>query len=230
MSPYMSHAVRFASLLSMLPKPVEILSALSRDFLRDYGVRAVQLFSLLNNNLLELRAEAGTSSKFTASSMKKQNLKELESLLSTENVCRELATAGCLCDPTSTLSVTPFSVQTNLLGFFLFEWEENTVITKEAKEALVLYSALTSLYLTQNKNLGFSSNSNVTAQKIDQKISPRQLLVLHGMVDGKTNHELATDLGYSVSTIRHETMAIFRALGVSDRKEAAQIAQQMDLI
>ena len=50
------------------------------------------------------------------------------------------------------------------------------------------------------------------------------------MVEGKTNHELATDLGFSVSTIRHETMAIFKALGVSDRKEAAQIAQQMDLI
>jgi DNA-binding NarL/FixJ family response regulator len=50
------------------------------------------------------------------------------------------------------------------------------------------------------------------------------------MVEGKTNHELATDLGFSVSTIRHETMAIFRALGVSDRKEAAKAAQQMELI
>lgn len=110
--------------------------------------------------------------------------------------------------------------------FYLFEWKENTVISKEAKEALILYSALTSVYLVQNKALGFSQNANTNAQKI----SPRQMLVLHGMVDGKTNHELAKDLGYSVSTIRHETMAIFRALGVSDRKEAAQIAQQMDLI
>ena len=44
------------------------------------------------------------------------------------------------------------------------------------------------------------------------------------LLDGKTNHELATDLGFSVSTIRHETMAIFRAVGVSDRTEAAKAA------
>jgi DNA-binding NarL/FixJ family response regulator len=61
-------------------------------------------------------------------------------------------------------------------------------------------------------------------------MSDRQIQILRGMVEGKTNHKLATDLGFSVSTIRHETMAIFRALGVSDRKEAAKAAQQMELI
>jgi len=42
------------------------------------------------------------------------------------------------------------------------------------------------------------------------------------MVEGKTNHELAAELGFSVSTIRHETMRIYQALSVSDRKEAAK--------
>jgi DNA-binding NarL/FixJ family response regulator len=60
-------------------------------------------------------------------------------------------------------------------------------------------------------------------------LSPRQLLILAGMVEGKTNHELALELGFSVSTIRHETMAIYRALGVSDRKEAAKVAQKDNL-
>ena len=230
MSPNMSQSVRFAAYLSSLPKHNEILEALSRDYLRDYGVTSVQLFSLDKNNLLELKTEAGIPTKFTANQMDKRSLQELEKLLSTSNVCREIASLGCLCDPTSSISITPFSIDTNLLGFFVFEWKESTEITKEAKEALILYSALTSLYLTQGKSHGLILNSNERVNKVDQKISPRQMLVLHGMVEGKTNHELATDLGYSVSTIRHETMAIFRALGVSDRKEAAQIAQQMDLI
>ena len=230
MSPFMSQCVRFAAYLSSLPKHNEILEALSRDYLRDYGVTAVQLFSLDKNNLLELKTEAGIPTKFTANQMDKRSLEELEKLLSTSNVCREIASLGCLCDPTSSISITPFSIDTNLLGFFVFEWKESTEIPKEAKEALILYSALTSLYLTQGKSHGLILNSNERVNKVDQKISPRQMFVLHGMVDGKTNHELATDLGYSVSTIRHETMAIFRALGVSDRKEAAQIAQQMDLI
>ena len=50
------------------------------------------------------------------------------------------------------------------------------------------------------------------------------------MVEGKTNHELANELGFSVSTIRHETMRIYQALSVSDRKEAAKKALSLSLI
>ena len=226
----MSNAVRFSTYLSLLPKPTEVLSALTRDYLRDYGVKSVQLFVLHTNNLLELRVEAGQPSVFSVQHQTTHELEVLEELISTEYVCREIALEGCIHDPRSSLVLTPFSVSTNLLGFFLFEVDSASEPTKTAKEAYVLYSALTSLYLTQNKNLGFNQSSKSIAEESGLKISPRQSQILHGMVEGKTNHEMATDLGFSVSTIRHETMAIFRALGVSDRKEAAQIAQQMDLI
>ena len=62
------------------------------------------------------------------------------------------------------------------------------------------------------------------------QLSARQLSILRGMVEGKTNHELATELGFSVSTIRHETMRIYQALAVSDRKEAAKKALALQLI
>jgi DNA-binding CsgD family transcriptional regulator len=62
------------------------------------------------------------------------------------------------------------------------------------------------------------------------QLTQRQILILRGMVEGKTNHELATELGFSVSTIRHETMRIYQALGVSDRKEAATKAHRLSLI
>jgi DNA-binding CsgD family transcriptional regulator len=58
----------------------------------------------------------------------------------------------------------------------------------------------------------------------------RQLQILQGMVEGKTNHELATDLGYSVSTVRHETMRIFQILGVSDRREAGRAALDRSIL
>jgi DNA-binding NarL/FixJ family response regulator len=54
--------------------------------------------------------------------------------------------------------------------------------------------------------------------------------VVQGFIEGKTNHELSLELGFSISTIRHETMAIFKTLGASDRKEAAKIAQEQYLI
>jgi len=62
------------------------------------------------------------------------------------------------------------------------------------------------------------------------QLSQRQILILRGMVEGKTNHELATELGFSVSTIRHETMRIYQALAVSDRKEAAKKALMLSLV
>ena len=62
------------------------------------------------------------------------------------------------------------------------------------------------------------------------QLSARQLSILHGMVEGKTNHELVTELGFSVSTIRHETMRIYQALAVSDRKEAAKKALMLSLV
>ena len=61
-------------------------------------------------------------------------------------------------------------------------------------------------------------------------LSQRQIVILRGMVEGKTNHEMATEMGFSVSTIRHETMRIYQALAVSDRKEAAKKALKLSII
>jgi DNA-binding CsgD family transcriptional regulator len=226
----MADVVRYSQFLTLHPKPIDVLAALSRDYLRGYGVTSVQLFSLLNNNLLELQAEIGTPVKFTAPHLSQRSLEELESLISSENICRDIALNGCICDPKSALTITPFSRGTSLHGFFLLEWEENREITKQALEVVTLYSALSSLYFTHSKFFALD------LEKIDQnpanapRMSDRQIQILRGMTNGKTNHELAIDLGFSVSTIRHETMAIFKALGVSDRKEAAKVAELMELI
>jgi DNA-binding CsgD family transcriptional regulator len=230
MPSYISDLVRFSTFLTLHPKPIDVLAAISRDFLHVFGVTSVQLFSLLNNNVLELHSEIGTPNKFMASQLSQRKLEELETLISTENICREIALAGCISDPKSTLTVTPLSSGTSLYGFFLVEWPENHQLTKEAKEAVTLYSALSSLYFTHSKFFAIQNEKLGQGATNGPYISPRQIQILQGMVEGKTNHELATDLGFSVSTIRHETMAIFRALGVSDRKEAAKAAQLMEFV
>ena len=230
MPSYLSDVIRFTTFLTLHPHPKDVLAALSRDYLHGYGVISVQLFSLLNNNSLELHSEIGTPSKFTATQLSQRKLEELESLISTENICRDIAISGYICDPKSTLTVTPFSVGTSLSGFFLVEWEENQEITKQALEDVTLYSGLASLYFSHSKYFASQTDSANQPASNSSRMSDRQIQILRGMVEGKTNHKLATDLGFSVSTIRHETMAIFRVLGVSDRKEAAKAAQQMELI
>ena len=86
----------------------------------------------------------------------------------------------------------------------------------------------------QNRGvLGLPAQLGVVGESRDAgagQLSARQLSILRGMVEGKTNHELATELGFSVSTIRHETMRIYQALAVSDRKEAAKKALTLRLI
>ena len=102
---------------------------------------------------------------------------------------------------------------------------------ERAEELILDYAIPISLYLSLNY-----SGRKVSGKSVDRDdtgsdhLTPRQLSILAGMVEGKTNHELATELGFSVSTIRHETMRIYQALAVSDRREAAKKALALSLL
>jgi DNA-binding CsgD family transcriptional regulator len=90
-----------------------------------------------------------------------------------------------------------------------------------------------SLYLSFVSNPYGTGATPLSAENRDAgagQLTQRQILILRGMVEGKTNHELATEMGFSVSTIRHETMRIYQALSVSDRKEAAKKAIMLSLV
>jgi len=59
---------------------------------------------------------------------------------------------------------------------------------------------------------------------VPSQLTERQLLVMQYLVVGITNRQIALRLGFSESTIRQETMAIYAYLGVKGRKEAAEAA------
>jgi DNA-binding CsgD family transcriptional regulator len=109
----------------------------------------------------------------------------------------------------------------------VFTHEKSDLRKKEILNFLNIYALAISLFLSLTHSQEFSSEKDLAAEKglpsVDA-LTKRQMNILKGMVDGKTNHDLATQLGYSVSTIRHETMRIYQALAVSDRREAAQRA------
>lgn len=58
-----------------------------------------------------------------------------------------------------------------------------------------------------------------------QDLTDRQKKILDGMARGKTNRAIGHELGYSESTIRQESMAIYRMLGVSSREDAVRAAR-----
>ena len=52
-----------------------------------------------------------------------------------------------------------------------------------------------------------------------EELSERESRILELIREGKTNPEIANEMGYSESLIRQETVSIYRKLGVSGRKE-----------
>jgi DNA-binding CsgD family transcriptional regulator len=55
-------------------------------------------------------------------------------------------------------------------------------------------------------------------------LTERQLRVLRLMAKGMTNAEISQEIGFSESTVRQETMVIYRHLNASGRREAVQRA------
>jgi DNA-binding CsgD family transcriptional regulator len=211
--------------LTLMPTAIDLIAALNRDYLRPFGARSIQLFALRNSNVLELKATVGDAREIVPEETGELCLADLEKFTQTENIYRILSQEGCFCNPSKSLAVAPIVIGPSLKGFFWVDWDYQDLTPADVRHILTLYSSLSSIYLTQQGAFGEQVLNSVSPSS-GGPLTPRQAQVLRGMVEGKTNHELASDLGFSVSTIRHETMAIFRALGVSDRKEAAKVAQQ----
>jgi DNA-binding CsgD family transcriptional regulator len=117
-------------------------------------------------------------------------------------------------------------------GYLVLQFSETVASPESVEEVARSYAVALSLYLSLSHHKGALPSSAVTelGDTGSNQLSQRQISILRGMVEGKTNHELANELGFSVSTVRHETMRIYQALAVSDRKEAAKKALSLALI
>ena len=116
-------------------------------------------------------------------------------------------------------------------GHLLIRFSQPIADIEKVEELVIDYAVPISLYLSlSHEGRRASNNSSERQETGSDQLTARQLSILSGMVEGKTNHELATELGFSVSTIRHETMRIYQALSVSDRKEAAKKALALALL
>lgn len=99
-------------------------------------------------------------------------------------------------------------------------------------EALSVMSKITGIWLD---SLGVNASLNVNGTQSNTSPSPeslteRQLTVLRLMAEGKTNGQIAQELILSESTIRQETVKIYRALGVHARSEAGKRAKHLGIL
>ena len=99
-------------------------------------------------------------------------------------------------------------------------------------EGLSALSRVAGIWL-ESLNLGISlvgGDTRTAKSPSPESLTDRQLMVLRLMAEGKTNAQIAQELILSESTIRQETVKIYRSLGVSARSEASKRAKHLGLI
>ncbi len=215
----LQEVTRFAAFLNARPNADELLIRLATDFFSHLDPRNLTLASLVTARKLEPIHNWGEA--------KHLDYQTLETELDSNNLVASLMNQGFIHNskPDEKI-VSPIHNGKVLAGALVCGCGKSP--NDEDLEHAKTITALTSTYLYP-KIVDNNHSNSLTDLKVNP-LTPRQRQVLAGFVEGKTNHEMALELGFSISTIRHETMAIFKTLGASDRKEAAKLAQKHGLI
>ena len=231
----MSEIRKFIEWLSFHPTTEDIARSLATDYLREFSLRGIRFGRLNSDDSIVVLGQFGyeDADQYRARVIPSS---EWRSVNSPDTILINSGTQGAY-TPNNSMYVSCLRDRGVIQGYLIVEFKNPVADsdkgrTAEAVEDLCVPIAL---YLSF-QNRGASSMAPGTVILNDSRdsgagqLSARQLSILRGMVEGKTNHELATEMGFSVSTIRHETMRIYQALAVSDRKEAAKKALMLSII
>ena len=228
-------ARHFIEWLSYHPTTQEIARALATEYLLEFAVRGIRFGRINNDDSIVILGEFGFentkmwSDRIIPSSEWRARDTEPARFLkgeSQERWCND-----------STVYIETLRDRGVTQGHLMVVFHKSISANEKNRVAETIHELCVplSLYLSFVSN-PYGNHGGVTPLSAENRdagagqLTQRQILILRGMVEGKTNHELATELGFSVSTIRHETMRIYQALSVSDRKEAAKKALMLSLV
>ena len=223
---------RFIEWLSYHPTTEEIARAVATEYLPDFSVLGVRFGRINNDDSVTVLGQYGYPD---ADNWRERNVPSAEwRAVDSDHVRIITGVLKTKWATDSTMYVVELRDRGVVQGHLIIEFHDpvsdaDKYRTAEAIEDLSVPLALYLSFLTRPIGIG-RGLSTLPGDAGNGQLSQRQVLILRGMVEGKTNHELATELGFSVSTIRHETMRIYQALAVSDRKEAAKKALTLSLV
>jgi DNA-binding NarL/FixJ family response regulator len=90
---------------------------------------------------------------------------------------------------------------------------------EESRNFLETVSGLMGLQISSLRRTRLSVEQDSSVWNL---LNSRQHKIVSMMSEGKTNYQIAYELGYSESTIRQDTIKIYEILGVPGRKGATQ--------
>ncbi len=231
----MSQIRKFIEWLSFHPTSDDIARALVTEYLAEFGVSCIRFGRINNDDSAIVLGQYGYADAdqwrnlvVAGSEWRAWDMPAID-IMTGQNKSNWA--------PSSTLAVVQMRDRGVLQGNVVVEFSQPIPDDKKAHvlEAIQDYCVPIALYLSfQHRSIPSNITSvngiNDSRDSGAGQLSARQLSILRGMVEGKTNHELSTEMGFSVSTIRHETVRIYQALAVSDRKEAAKKALMLSII
>ena len=231
----MTQIRKFIEWMSFHPGMEEISRALATDYLTQFGVKGVRFGLLNSDDSILLLGQYGYPD---AMAWRNRNIPSQEwRAIESPDIQLIISASGQKWTNDSRFFVNTLRDHGVIQGYLIVEFtnpigDANKQKTGDAIDDLCMPIALyLSFQIRRSPNQTISINSlDEVRDSGGAQLTSRQLLILRGMVDGKTNHELAAELGFSVSTVRHETMRVYQALAVSDRKEAAKKALVLGIV
>ena len=213
----------------------EIPRALATDYLTQFGVKGVRFGLLNSDDSILLLGQYGYPD---AMAWRNRNIPSQEwRAIDSIDVQLIISASGQKWTNDSRFFVNTLRDHGVIQGYLIVEFTNPIADANKQKTADTIDDLCMPIALYLSFQIRRSPNQTISINSLDEvrdsggaQLTSRQLLILRGMVDGKTNHELAAELGFSVSTVRHETMRVYQALAVSDRKEAAKKALVLGIV
>lgn len=225
---------RMLEWLTFMPPLDKVARSLVLDYFLPYGPIESAIWHLNDRDSLTCLAVYGPSEVIVGVPMPGniwRNSSEAQLLAAQSTSKKGASWSDCGCD-----AVVNLYAQSMLIGFLTLRFPKAVDDKDHLGLEIEEFSMLISLYVALkfwesiNQNGSSSNNRGTHSRNGNPDLTERQRVVLAGIVMKKTNNAIAGELGYSVSTIRHETMRIFEILGVSNRVEAASYATTLGLI
>ena len=226
---------KFIEWMSFHPGMEEIPRALTTDYLTQFGVKGVRFGLLNSDDSILLLGQYGypDAMAWRNRTIPSQEWRAIDSI----DVQLIISASGQKWTNDSKFFVNTLRDHGVIQGYLIVEFINPIADANKQKTADAIDDLCMPVALYLSFQIRRSPNQTISINSLDEvrdsggaQLTGRQLSIRRGMVDGKTNHELAAELGFSVSTVRHETMRVYQALNVSDRKEAAKKALVLGIV
>lgn len=134
----------------------------------------------------------------------------------------------------ATLFALPIQHADVVTGAFLFNLSKELPTPVFSDEVTSMLSSLGGFFM-ENKGLSLRGAGSVASVSDDgpvsvQELTSRQVRIIHLIAEGMTNAEIAKNVLLSESTVRQETIRIFRVLKCHSRSEAIVKARAAGII